>query len=346
MSVSIGIDSHKSTLAAAAVDELGRVLSVEEFGNDPGGHDALARWAYGLEHEIRIGIECSGSYGSRLARRLIAAGFDVYEVPANLTHRESRRQGRGKSDTIDAVAIARVVAREERLPRPRIDQAFEDLKLLSDHLDQLKRLKTQLTNRIHKELTVARPGYEKRIGSLGAERHRKGVMALLRSDSSVRADLIRRNVRELRRIDGEIKQLKVSLKDLVAATSTSLTSQCGVGPTIAAKLLGEVGDVRNIHSKAAFARMSGTAPIPASSGKVVRHRLSRHGNRKLNHALHYVAVTRCRLDPETQTFMARKLAEGKSKKEAMRCLKRHLASRIYRTMLADARLAEEARLTT
>ena len=217
LSVSIGIDSHKSTLAAAAVDELGRVLSAEEFGNDPVGHEGLARWAQGLEHEIRIGIECSGSYGNRLARGLTHAGFDVYEVPANLAHREARRQGRGKSDTIDAVAIARVVAREQRLPRPRIDQAFDDLKLLSDHLDQLKRLKTQLTNRIHKELTVARPGYEKRIGSLGAERHRKAVMTLLRGESSIRAALIRRNVKELRRIDAEIKELRVSLQDAVAA---------------------------------------------------------------------------------------------------------------------------------
>lgn len=139
MSVSIGIDSHKSTLAAAAVDELGRVVSVEEFGNDPGGHRDLAAWADGLEHEVRIGIECSGSYGNAVARELVGAGFDVYEVPANLAHREARRQGRGKSDTIDAVAIARVVARDDRLPRPRIDQAYEDLKLLSDHLDQLKR---------------------------------------------------------------------------------------------------------------------------------------------------------------------------------------------------------------
>lgn len=336
MSVSIGIDSHKSTLAAAAVDELGRVLSVEEFGNDPVGHASLARWAHGFEQEIRIGIECSGSYGRGLARGLTAAGFDVYEVPANLAHREARRQGRGKSDTIDAVAIARVVARERCLPRPRIDQTFEDLKLLSDHLDQLKRLKTQLINRIHKELTVAHPGYEKRIGSLGAERHRKAVMLLLRGDSSVRADLIRRNVKELRRIGVEIKELKVSLEAAVTASGSSLTAEVGVGAGIAAKLLGEVGDVRNIRSKAAFARLSGTAPIPASSGKVVRHRLSRHGNRKLNHALHYIAVTRCRLDPETKLFMARKLAEGKSKKEAMRCLKRHLASRIYKAMLADA----------
>ena len=127
-------------------------------------------------------------------------------------------------------------------------------------------------------------------------------------------------MKELRRIDTEIKELKTSLQAAVAATGTSLTAEVGVGAGIAAKLLGEVGDVRNIRSKAAFARLSGTAPIPASSGKVVRHRLSRHGNRKLNHALHYIAVTRCRLDSETKAFMARKLAEGKSKKEAMRCL--------------------------
>lgn len=160
---------------------------------------------------------------------------------------------------------------------------------------------------------------------------------LLRGDHSVRAELIKRNVRELRRLDAEMKELRADIRQAVEATGTSLTSQCGIGGAIAAKLLGEIGDIRNIRSKAGFARLTGTAPIPASSGTTVRHRLNRGGNRKLNYALHFIAVTRCRLDAETKAFMSRKMAEGKTRKEAMRCLKRHLSNQIYQTLVSDCR---------
>jgi transposase len=198
---------------------------------------------------------------------LVAAAEDVYEVPSNLSHREARRQNRGKSDTIDAVAIARVVARGDALPRPRVNQRFEDLKLLSDHHDHLKRLRTQLTNRIHKQLMIAHPGYHRSLGSMRSEKAKRSTLMMLRRDNSVRAELIKRNVRELRRLDAEIKELKANIRRAVAATGTSLTSQCGIGSVIAARLLGEVGDVSNLRSKAGFARLTGTAPIPASSGK-------------------------------------------------------------------------------
>jgi transposase len=128
--VFIGVHSHRSTLAAAAVDGVGRILGVSEFDNDPKGHSKFVSWRAGMNGEIRIGIESSGNYGNALARALVAAGEDVFEVPANLSHREARRQGHGKSDAIDAVAIARVVAREQVLPRPRVDQTYEELKLL------------------------------------------------------------------------------------------------------------------------------------------------------------------------------------------------------------------------
>lgn len=334
---SIGIDSHKATLAAAAVDELGRVLATREFANDPKGHGQLSRWIASFDGFTRVGIECSGSYGSSAARFLAGSGHDVFEVPANLSHREARRQNRGKSDPIDAVAVARVVARGDSLPRPRLGGPFEDLKLLSDHLDHLKRLRTQLANRIHGHLMIVRPGYEGRIGALTAEKSRRAILMMLRGDRSVRTELIRRNVRELRRLDAEMKELRAEIRTAVEATGTSLTAQCGIGAGMAAKLLGEIGDIRNIRSKAGFARLTGTAPIPASSGTTVRHRLNRGGNRKLNYALHFIALTRCRLDDETKRFMARKMAEGKTRKEAMRCLKRHLSNAIYRTLLDDVR---------
>jgi len=340
--IAIGIDSHKGSLAAAAVDELGRVRALTEVTNDPAGHRELLRWRASLAGEVHIGVECSGSFGNAAARMLVAAGEAVYEVPANLSHREARRQNRGKSDPTDAVAIARVVAREDALPRPRINQRFEDLKLLSDHHDHLKRLRTQLTNRIHKHLMIERPGYDRSLGSLTTEKAKKAILMMLRRDVSVRAALIKRNVRELRRLDAEMKELKADIRRAVAATGTSLTAQCGIGSVIAARVLGEVGDVSNLRSKAAFARLTGTAPLPASSGRTLRHRLNRGGNRKLNHALYFIAVTRCRLDDETKRFMARKLSEGKSKKEAIRCLKRHLANVVYRTMVADGRRLQEA----
>lgn len=340
--ISVGVDSHRSTLAAAAIDPIGRVLATIEVANDPEGHRRFIGWRQQLDGDVKIGIESSGNYGAMLARTLLGAGEDVYEVPPNLSHREAARRGRGKSDHMDAVAIARVLAREQTLPRPRAGQAHEDLKLLVDHFDQLKKLRNQLVNRIHKALVVSSPGYENEIGNLKAERHKKAVVALVRSDRSVRGDLVRRNVRELRRVENEMKDTRRQMKDLVEERGTSLSEMAGIGTLTAARLLGEVGDVTNFRSKAAFASLTGTAPLPASSGITVRHRLNRHGNRRLNFTLHYIALTRLRVDPATKEFMAKKMAEGKTWKEALRALKRHLSNRIYRTMLEDARMVEMA----
>jgi len=332
----IGVDSHRSTLAAAAIDPIGRVLDAAEFDNDARGHRTLLAWRRRFEGEVRIGIESSGNYGNALARMLFSADEDVFEVPANLSHREAKRQARGKSDPIDAVAIARVVAREEGLPRPRIDHAFEDLKLLSDHFDQLKRQRTQLMNRIHKALVVSHPGYDKRVGNLKAERHKTTVMNLVRKDHSVRADLVRRNIKEIWRLEAEVKSVRAEINELLETSGTTLTKEAGIGPVLAARLLGEVGDVTRFRSKAAFARLTGTAPLPASSGLTIRHRLNRHGNRRLNCTIHYIALTRRRVDPESKAFIAKRIAEGKTRKEAMRSLKRHLSNRIYRMMVEDA----------
>ena len=274
--ISVGVDSHRSTLAAAAIDPIGLVLATIEVANDPEGHRRFIGCRKQLEGDVKIGIESSGNYGAMLARTLLQSGEDAYEVPPNLSHREAARRGRGKSDHMEAVAIARVLARETTLPRPRAGQAHEDLKLLVDHFDQLKKLRNQLVNRIHKALVVTRPGYEKKIGYLKAERHKKAVVALVRSDRSVRGDLVRRNVRELRRVENEMKDARRQMKDLVDERGTSLSEMAGIGTLTAARLLGEVGDVTNFRSKAAFASLTGTAPLPASSGITARHRLNRH----------------------------------------------------------------------
>lgn len=338
MEVAIGIDSHKSSLAAAAVDELGRLVSKRQFVNNPHGHEALLKWSTTTGGTRRIGIECSATYGAALAAKFRRAGEDVREVPTTLSAREARRKPSwGKSDPSDALAIARVVAREDELPVAGRSQASEDLRLLADHRDQLVRARTQAQNRIHKHLVVMSPGYEARVVNVRAKKHLDVLQASLTHDPSTRAGLVRRHIADVKRLSDDIYRVTKEIESKLEELGTSLTSLTGVGPAIAARILGDVGDIRRIRSKAAFAQMTGTAPLPASSGNTTRHRLNRGGNRKLNHALHLIAINRCRLDPETKAYVARRLAEGKTKREVLRCLKRHLASVIFRQLMADTR---------
>jgi transposase len=286
--------------------------------------------------ERRIGIECSGSFGAALARVLLEAGEDVREVPAALAHRERKREhAKGKSDPSDAVAIARVVAREEHLPSPARSCVLTDLKLLSDYRYQLVCNRTKIANRIHKELVILHPGYEKTIRNLQRKPQLDRVIALIRGDRSVRSELIRRRISQLRDLDREIAELNGQIARKLAESETTLTAVPGIGPLVAARILGEVGDINRIRSQAAFAQMAGVAPLPASSGVTRRHRLNRQGNRGLNFALHYMALAQYRSDPRAKAYVQRKREEGKSYKEAIRCLKRQLANIVYRRMVCD-----------
>jgi transposase len=205
MGMSIGVDSHKRSLAAAAVDELGRALGGREFPNDPAGHAKLLSWVRTLETPRRIGVEGSGSFGAGLVRCLLASGEEVREVPASLTYRERRRKGsQGKSDPVDALAIARVVARGEELPFTERQVVAQDPKALSEDREQLVRQRTQVANRVHHDLVILCPGYQRRVANLTAKRYLSRVVTLLRGDRSVRAELVRRRISELRRIDREL----------------------------------------------------------------------------------------------------------------------------------------------
>lgn len=337
MGVVVGVDSHKESVAAAAVDELGRTLEVRRFANDSTGHDEVLAWVQSNPDVTRIGIEGSGVYGAALARALMAAGEDVREVPPTLTFRERRRNGsHGKSDPVDAVAIARVVGREGTLSSPRRSAIWDDLKLLVDYRDQLVRLRTQLSNRIHRDLVVVHPGYQNHVSDLRSKKNIAKAAQLLRGDRSVRAELTRRRISQLRRVDEELAVNKTEIASAVAGSETRLTDLPGIGVLIAAKIVAETGDVTKIRSQSAFAMLTGTAPLQASSGATSRHRLNRSGNRQLNHALHYMALVQYRSHPAAYAYIERKRAEGKSFKEAMRCLKRHLAKIVYRRMMADA----------
>ena len=338
MGVTIGVDSHKSSLAVAVLDEIGRPVEVREFSNDDRGHDGMISWVHTQGPERVIGIEGSGSYGAGLARALVAAGEDVREVPAFLSHRERKRNpSRGKSDVHDAVAIARVVARGEGLSSPQRTETLEDLRLLTDHRDQLVRTRTQLINRTHKDLVISHPGYDRRIPKLNSKKRQRAAVTLLRGDHSIRAELIRDRIVEIRRLDDKIAGLEKRIIAKVTESGTTLTQLRGIGFIVAAKILGEVGDVSRLRSKGAFAMLTGTAPLEASSGKTKRHRLNRGGNRQLNYALHTMALARCRGDADTKAYVIRLRTQGKSDKESMRCLKRHLSNVVFRQLALDLR---------
>jgi transposase len=330
------VDSHTSTLAVAVLDELGKVVGSREFANDDRGHGALLEWIKVHDGERVIGIEGTGSFGAALARRLIEANEDTREVPAFLPHRERKRNpSRGKSDPLDAIAIARVVARGERLSSPHRVDVLRDLKLLSDHRDQLVRARTQLINRTHKDLVVSHPGYEKKIPKLTSKKRLRETRGLLRADRSVRADLIRDRITEIARLMDKVAAVERQITQKVVESGTTLTQLHGIGFLVAAKILGEVGDPARLRSKASFAMLTGTAPVQASSGKTYRHRLNRGGNRQLNYALYMMALARRRGHPDTRSYIERLRQQGKSDKEALRCLKRQLSNVVFRQLVSD-----------
>jgi transposase len=336
MGVAVGIDSHKSSLAAGAIDELGRSIATSEFRNDPQGHTALMRWIAALGENRRVGIEGSGQFGAAATRLLLESGEAVFEVPAFMTHRERvKRPSRGKSDPGDAHAIAMVVAREDHLTQSSLRGANDDLKLLVERRDQLVRHKTKTANRIHKHLVVLVPGYEIRVPRVTRRCHITRVRRLLRGDTSVQARIVRDLMGDWIQLESKIAVLTKDISQAVIASGTTLTGIKGVGFLTAAKILGEIGDIGRIRSKAAFAMLNGTAPIEASSGYSKRHRLNRGGNRQLNHALHIVALARCRSDEATQNYRARRIASGDSTREALRALKRQISNLIYRHLMLD-----------
>jgi transposase len=334
-----GVDTHKDSLAVAVTNPAGQVLAVRQVSNTEPGFAQLTKLLH--EHQVRrIGIEGSGAYGRAVAVHLAALEVaEVVEVPPLLTSRErSARPGQGKTDPVDAVAIARITAREQHLPPVRlIVGTAADLRALSDYRDQLAEDRRQLINRIHAELAGLHPGYHENIRSLTSAANLRAVRALLTQDKRLRAQLVLRRVDRLEAINAELTELRSQITAAVDATGTSLRGIYGIGPLIAARILAEVVDIRRYPTRHAFASANGSAPLPASSGRTVRHRLNRGGNRRLNRCLYTIALTEIRADTEGRAYYQRKRAEGKTGREAMRCLKRRLSDVIYRSMLNDIR---------
>jgi transposase len=333
-----GVDSHVRSLAVCGVDGAGRRRCAREFQNSGVEHQELLAWARRqAPWGRRFGIEGSGGYAFALAQFLVAAGELVVEVPVSLTQRErSHQRSAGKSDPSDALAIARVTLREEALPRLRRAGAARDLKLVYDYRRALTVERTRTANRLHADLLALAPGYRDQARHLASPRMLAVAARIVRGDERMQAQLARRRIARIRELDREIKQLEREIKSLVEASGSGLPRLCGIAHLNAARILGEVGDVRRFTTRDAFAAANGTAPIPASSGQTRRFRLNRGGNRRLNYVIHIMALTQLRVDPRARAYIARRRAEGKTTTEAMRSLKRHLSDVIYRQLRNDA----------
>ena len=332
----IGADTHKGSHALAAVDDgTGRVRGGREIKADESGHLAAVRWARGLDEERVWAIEDCRHVSRRLEQALLAAGERVVRVPPHRmgASRKGERE-RGKSDEIDALAVARAVVKDgvEQFPVAYLNEQAMEIRLLLDHRHDLVVERTRTINRLRWHLLELCPELERSLkrGALNQARVLDRVDRRLRKlAAGARVRIAREQVSHLRGLNREIDALHRELAELVKTHRPQLLAEMGCGALTAAILIGHTAGNERFGSDASFALQTGTAPIPCSSGQRTQHRLNRGGNRQLNHALHIIAITRAQGNPATQEYLARKEAEGKTKKGALRCLKRHLARRFY-----------------
>src|SRR5215211_6947257 len=322
MKVLIGVDPHKASVAVAVVDEVaGKLIECASFPQNRAGLRALERWAKRFP-ERRWAVENAGGLGRHLAQRLAASGESVVDVPSKLSARVrvlSIGNAR-KNDGLDALATALAAWRNERLPTVDPEAGTEVLRLLSERRENLVAERTRALDRLHGLLRDLVPGGVP--GTLSVPRATCILRSIRAQGSSacVRRRLASEVLRDIRTLERKIANLNERIEEEIEASGTTLTEIFGVGPILAAKIIGTVGSARRFPTKAHFASYSGTAPVESSSGEVVRHRLSLAGNRRLNNALHMVAVCQARSDARGGAYYRKKMAEGKSRNEALRCL--------------------------
>jgi len=277
--------------------------------------------------------------GRYLAGRFAASGESVVDVPPKLSARVrvlSSGNAR-KNDGLDALATALAASRNERLAAVNPEATSEVLRLLSERREDQVAERTRALNRLHGLLRDLLPGGVARTLSADrAARILRGIRPRGGASARLRRRLASEVLRDVRTLDRKIADLNRRIEAEVDASGTTLTEIFGVGPILAARIVGTVGDVGRFPTKAHFASYAGTAPVEASSGKVVRHRLSLAGNRHLNYALHMVAVCQARSEVRGGTYYHKKIEEGKSSKEALRCLKRRVSDAVFRSLVADS----------
>jgi transposase len=330
----IGVDSHKRTHTAVAVDGTARKLAEKTVATTTAGHLELVRWATRFEDRTWALEDCR-HLSRRLSTDLVVAGEAVVRVPPKLmagARRSSREPG--KSDPIDALAVARAALRED-LPVATLDGPDREIRLLVDHREDIVAERTRAQNRLRWHLHELDPGSEPPSRTL----NRIVVLAALERDLAGAPGTVGRIARELvgriRELTAMINDLEREIGRLVADLAPSLLALTGCGPLTAAKLVGETAGIGRFRSRAAFARHNGSAPLPVWSGNTERHRLSRTGNRQLNAALHRIAITQLQREGPGKTYLEHRRAEGDTKTEAIRALRRRISDEIFRRMRAD-----------
>jgi transposase len=335
--VTIGIDAHKRTHTLVAVDEQGRELAQTTIGTTSRDHLALLEWAARLGAEREWAVEDCRHLSRRLERDLLGAGEQLRRVPPKLMA-QARNGARtyGKSDPIDALAVARAALREEHLPVARLDGEEREIRLLVDHRDDLVQERTRVICRLRWHLHDLDPALEPRRQALSTNAALDRLETHLAAVSGTLARIARDLVARCRELTIAVRELDRELAVRTATLVPTLLQVPGCGVLTAAKIVAETADIRRFRSDNAYARHNGTAPLPVWSSGTTRHRLSRSGNRQLNAALHRIAITQARVHPAARTMLERLQSAGKSRREAIRILKRRLSDVVYRTLLTDA----------
>jgi transposase len=337
MTVIIGIDPHKATHMAVAIDTDEHAIAQLELRADRYQTQRLVAWAAPLGAERTWAIESAAGLGKLLSQQLLAAGEHVVDVPPTLAARVRLLAAAraGKNDGNDALSTAIAGLRHCGLRAVRVDNHATLLRLLASRYDDLISSRTQAACRLHAVLRELIAGGAPR--RLSADQAAK-VLRSVRPDSLVareRKVLAADLLADMRRLDRDLAAIKTRIATAVDSSGTALVELHGVGPIVAGLILGHVGDPARFSTSSQFASYNGTAPIEASSGPKKRHRLNPRGNRKLNHAMHLIAVTQVRHDTPGRVDYQRKLAEGKTKKEALRALKRHISDAVWHQLQVD-----------
>lgn len=317
--VMLGVDAHKRTAT-------------------PAGHVKALRWVEQEWTERTWALEDCRHLSRRLEADLLRAGERVVRVPPKLMA-GARRGGRqrGKSDPIDALAVARAALREPDLPVAQLEGVEREIRLLVDHREDLVAERTRAQNRLLWHLHELEPGWQLPAGSLSTLKTLDVVLDRIEGHDSVVADIARELVETIRRLTVRVNQLERQIAKQVEPLVPTLLTLVGCGALTAAKIVGEAAGITRFSSRAAFARHNGTAPIPVWSGNPDRHRLNRGGNRQLNAAIHRIAITQMQRPGSARDYIARRRAAGDTKTEAIRCLRRQISNEVYKRLLTDER---------
>ena len=327
-----GVDTHRDCHVAAAVDTAGRVLGTAPFPADATGFEELGGWLRSQGRVVRVGVEGTGSYGAGLTRYLTGIGIEVVEV--NRANRQLRRR-LGKTDTTDAQAAGQAALNGQATARPKTaDGLVEGIRMLRIVRRSAIKARTQAINQLHALVVTAPEQVKHQLRGLSTKARIRACAGFRPGTADTTTTVAKKTLRYLARrcqaLTTEIKELDKEITRLCSRANPALLSAPGVGPDTAAALLVAAGDnPKRLTTEASFAALCGASPVQASSGQTIRHRLNRGGDRQANNALWRIATTRMRCHQPTIEYTHRRQTESKTRREIIRCLKRHIARQIY-----------------